>query len=210
MKNNINLKILIAEDDYMVAREIRFLLEKIGYSNIEEAGDGDDAVQKAKALSPDLILMDIKMPKMDGIEASRIIQKNSPAPVVVISAHESPEMLELANEAGISAYLTKPIEEAELDRAITIAVARHRDLKEIRRLNRELEERNDELYKALEEIKTLRGILPMCSFCNKIRDEKGEWVRVDAYIYRHSEAKISHGLCPDCLKKHYPDFEDDE
>jgi len=146
---------------------------------------------------------------MDGIEASRIIQKKSPAPVVVITAHESPEMVELAKETGISAYLTKPVEEAELDRAITIAVARHKDLVEIRRLNRELEKRNDELHNALEEIKTLRGILPMCSFCKKIRDEKGEWVRVDAYINRHSDAQISHGLCPECMKEHYSDIADD-
>ncbi len=63
------------------------------------------------------------------------------------------------------------------------------------------------LKQAEEEIKTLRGILPLCSFCKKIRDDKGYWEQIDVYIYKYSEADISHGICPECMKKHYPEYE---
>ncbi|WDN87113.1 hypothetical protein BuS5_00081 [Desulfosarcina sp. BuS5] len=59
------------------------------------------------------------------------------------------------------------------------------------------------LQRALDEVKTLRGILPICSFCKKVRDDKGYWEQVDVYIYKHSQADVSHGICPDCLKEHY-------
>lgn len=61
------------------------------------------------------------------------------------------------------------------------------------------------LQQALDEVKTLRGILPLCSFCKKIRDDKGYWEQVDVYIHKHSQADISHGICPDCIRKHYPE-----
>ena len=64
-----------------------------------------------------------------------------------------------------------------------------------------------ELQKAIDEIQTLRGILPLCSFCKKIRNNNGEWENVDTYIHKHSEADVSHGVCPDCIKKHYPEFD---
>jgi len=66
---------------------------------------------------------------------------------------------------------------------------------------------NNELQQALKEIKTLRGILPLCSFCKKIRDDKGYWEEVDVYIHKHSQADISHGICPECAKEHYPDLD---
>ncbi|MEE4264543.1 MAG: MASE3 domain-containing protein [Desulfobacteraceae bacterium] len=64
-----------------------------------------------------------------------------------------------------------------------------------------------ELQKALDEIKTLKGILPLCSFCKKIRNDRGQWENVDTYIHKHSQADVSHGICPDCMKKHYPEFD---
>ena len=70
----------------------------------------------------------------------------------------------------------------------------------------ELKQSNKDLQKAIDEVKTLRGILPICSFCKKIRDDKGYWERVDVYIGHHSDADISHSICPDCMKKHYPDY----
>ncbi len=74
------------------------------------------------------------------------------------------------------------------------------------RIEREREEVIAQLKKAQDEIKILKGILPLCSFCKKIRDTKGNWVQVDVYIYRHSEADISHTVCPECRKKHYPEY----
>lgn len=71
-------------------------------------------------------------------------------------------------------------------------------------LERKVEERTIKLQKSLEEIKTLRGILPLCSFCKKVRNDQGYWEQVDIYIHKHSQADISHSVCPDCMKKHYP------
>ena len=70
-----------------------------------------------------------------------------------------------------------------------------------------VEERTGELKKALDELKILKGILPICSYCKMILDEQGNWTQIDNYIRKHSEAEFSHGICPDCLKKHYPDYE---
>ncbi len=97
------------------------------------------------------------------------------------------------------AYLAKPPKPEELERAITIALARHSDLMELRRLNNELEQ-------ALGEVKKLRGILPICSNCKKIRDDQGYWKQIETYIREHSEADFSHGICPDCLNELSPEF----
>ena len=120
----------------------------------------------------------------------------------------TPTLIEMATEAGVSAYITKPPRAGEIERAVTVALARHADLMELRRLNHELAERNAQLEQALDEIKTLRGILPICTFCKKVRNDKGYWERVDLYIRSHSELEFSHGVCPECLQKHYPEAAD--
>ena len=73
-------------------------------------------------------------------------------------------------------------------------------------LEQQVAQRTEKLQKALDDVKTLEGILPLCSYCKKIRNEKEEWQDVDAYIYTHSQADISHGICPECTKKHYPEY----
>lgn len=78
------------------------------------------------------------------------------------------------------------------------------DVSKIKQAEKDREDMIIKLEKALSEIKTLKGILPLCSFCKKVRDDEGYWEQVDIYIHKHSEADISHGICPDCLKKHYP------
>jgi DNA repair exonuclease SbcCD ATPase subunit len=79
------------------------------------------------------------------------------------------------------------------------------DITERKKTEEEREKLIKELQDALAEIKTLRGILPLCSFCKKIRDDKGYWEQVDVYIHKYSGADISHGICPDCIKEHYPE-----
>ena len=77
-------------------------------------------------------------------------------------------------------------------------------------LFRELKQREEALKAALKEVKTLRGIIPICSGCKKIRDDKGYWKQVEVYVRDHSDAEFSHGICPECIKKLYPDFSDNE
>jgi len=206
MKSNSKTRVLIAEDDYLVSETIKSALKKIGYELTGKASDGLEAVELACSLMPDVVLMDIKMPEINGLEATKRIQERCSIPVVVLTAHESQDLVDKASELGVGAYLTKPPKPGEIERAVTIAISRHKDLMELRRLNREIESKNKELEKALEEIKTLRGILPICSVCKKIRDDKGYWNQIEKYISDHSDAEFSHGICPECAKKLYPDF----
>jgi AmiR/NasT family two-component response regulator len=194
-----DVRVLIAEDDYLISEMIKGLLEEIGYTAVGEAVDGLEAVEMTQSLRPDVVLMDIKMPDTDGLEATRLIFERCPTPVVVLTAYETPELVEEASAAGAGAYLVKPPSAREMERAIIIAMARFDDLTELRRLNAELQD-------ALAEVKTLSGLLPICSSCKKIRDDEGYWNQLETYIQEHSNVMFSHGLCPDCAKKLYPEI----
>jgi AmiR/NasT family two-component response regulator len=218
MSNQQDVRVLIAEDDYLNCEMIRGLLEEIWYTVVGEAADGLEAVEMTQSLQPDVVLMDIKMPDIDGLEATRLIFERCPTPVVVLTAYETPELVEEASAVGVGAYLVKPPNAREMERAITIAIARFDDLMELRRLNAELQAGNEargrlilELQDALAQLKTLSGLLPICASCKKIRDDDGYWNQLEAYIQDHSEVVFSHGLCPECAKKLYPQiFGDDE
>ena len=139
------IRALIVEDDTLVGEMIQGLLEELGYAVIGKAQDGAEAVELTRSLQPDVVLMDIEMPGISGIEATRQIFQQCPTPVVMITAHETPTLVEQASLAGVGAYLIKPPSGRELERAITVAVARFEDIMRLRRLNEELQARNEEL-----------------------------------------------------------------
>ena len=198
-----NISVLIAEDDFLVGKEITRALNQIGYDISGIAPNGEKAVTMNNDLNPDVILMDINMPKMDGLQASQKIQEVNPTPIVILTAHESQDFVEEASEAGVGAYLTKPPNASQIEKAITVAIARHNDLMKLKRLNAELEKQKNELQKALDEIETLRGMVPICSKCKKIRDDEGFWQQVEVYFEKYSDVEFSHGVCPDCLRDLY-------
>jgi AmiR/NasT family two-component response regulator len=218
MNNQRDVRVLIAEDDYLNSEMIKGLLEEAGYTVAGEAADGFETIEMTRSLQPDVVLMDIKMPDMDGLEATRRIYESCPTPVVVLTAYERSELVEEASAVGVGAYLVKPPNAREMERAITIAMARFDDLMELHRLNAELQVGNEarerlilELQEALAQVRTLSGLLPICSSCKMIRDDEGYWNQLEAYIQDHSEVVFSHGLCPECAKKLYPEiFGDDE
>jgi AmiR/NasT family two-component response regulator len=217
MSNQQDVRVLIAEDDYLNCEMIRGLLEEIWYTVVGEAADGLEAVEMTQSLQPDVVLMDIKMPDIDGLEATRLIFERCPTPVVVLTAYETQELVEEASAVGVGAYLVKPPNAREMERAITIAIARFDDLMELRRLNAELQAGNEarerlilELQDALAQLKTLSGLLPICASCKKIRDDDGYWNQLEAYIQDHSEVVFSHGLCPECAKRLYPQIFGDD
>lgn len=199
MRPNQEIRVLIAEDDAMVARLVRSELESVGLIVIGHAIDGRQAVDLTLELLPDVVVMDITMPELDGIAAASAIQMGRPTPVVILSAHDETDFLIKATAAGVGAFVIKPPQANELERAITIAVARHDDLMELQRLNEKLEQ-------ALAEIKTLKGLLPICCSCKKIRDEQGYWSEVESYIMSHSDATFTHSYCPKCLHKYFPEI----
>ena len=132
------VRIMIAEDDSLIAGVLRGLLEGGGFVVEGIAPDGRKAVEMAQRLRPDCILLDIRMPHMDGLEAARHIQKICPTPLVALTAYETPDLIQRANEVGISAYLVKPPDFREVERAIVLAMGRFTDMMELRRLNDDL------------------------------------------------------------------------
>lgn len=194
-----DLRILIAEDESLVMEMIAGIIDELGHTVVGTARNGVQAVEMTRDLKPDVVLMDIKMPHVDGLEAAHRITESCPTPVVVLTAFETPDMVEQASVAGVGAYLTKPPNVREVDRAITIATARFADLMSLRRMNAELRQ-------ALLTVKRLSGMLPICAHCKRIRDEQGHWQDVEAYIRDHAEVEFTHGLCPDCTVELYPDY----
>jgi two-component system, response regulator PdtaR len=201
-----DLQVLIVEDEPLVSEMIKGILKELKYRVIGQARNGRQAIAMTEGLKPDVVLMDIQMPDMDGLEATLHIYKSCPTPVVILTAYDSPDLILQASEVGVGAYLLKPPKAREVERAITIAIARFGDLMSLRYLNAELEDRNAELQEALDKVKLLSGLLPICSHCKKIRDDEGYWQQVEVYIRDHSEAEFSHGICPECMRSFYPDF----
>ena len=201
-------RILIVEDNEVVIETIKQALKDTGCKVVGVASNGVTAVEKACLLKPDVILMDIRLPEIDGLEAARRIQQECPAPVVVLTAYEDVNLVNLAGDAGVAAYLKKPPDRAEIERAIILALARFEDMQHIARLNTELQKQNKELQAALNKVKQLAGLLPICASCKKIRDDKGYWKQIEQYIEAHSEAEFSHSICPECAYTLYPELYD--
>jgi CheY-like chemotaxis protein len=121
-------RVLIAEDETIVRLDLRGLLSSRGFEVVGEARNGLEAVERARALEPDLVLLDVKMPELDGIEAARRILAERPVPIVLVTAYDEEALVERAVDAGVFGYLTKPFREQDLLPAIRTALARHAEL----------------------------------------------------------------------------------
>ena len=117
-------RLVIADDEAIIRMNLREALEELGYLVVGEAGDGLSAVNMVRQLRPDLALLDVKMPRMDGIAAAKMIQDEQLAPVILLTAYNGVDLVSQAREAGVSGYLVKPIREGELMPAIEIARVR--------------------------------------------------------------------------------------
>jgi response regulator NasT len=149
------MRILIAEDETIIRLDLRDLLERTGHEVCAEARDGVEAVELARSERPDLAIMDVKMPRLDGIDAARRILEERPLPIVMLTAYGQNELVSRAVEAGVFGYLVKPFREADLLPAIRAARARHEELAALR-------EEADSLAEALAARKTIeraKGLL---------------------------------------------------
>ena len=132
-----SLRIIIADNESIIRMDLRELLMEAGHEVVAEAGDGRKAVEMARRHRPDLVIMDIKMPEMDGLAAARIISDEKIAPVLLLTAYSQREIVDKAKESGVLAYLVKPVKEENLFPAMEIALSRFR---EFMSMEQELEE----------------------------------------------------------------------
>ncbi|GAB4447679.1 MAG: response regulator [Chloroflexi bacterium OHK40] len=137
------IRLVIADDESIIRLNLKETLVGLGYLVVGEAGDGVSVINIARELKPDLVLMDIKMPKLDGIQAAKILTEEKIAPVVLLTAYSDRELVERAKEAGVVNYVVKPFREAELLPAIDIAMARYQEFLEMDRQIADLKETLD-------------------------------------------------------------------
>ena len=192
------MKVLIAEDDAVSRRMLEVTLQKWGYE-VLVACDGVEAwegLQGEKA--PELAILDWMMPGMDGVDVSRKVRVGSavrPVYIILLTTRDSRGDAVTGLEAGADDYITKPFDQAELRARVQVGVR-------ILELQRTLAHRVCELEDLLARVKRLQGLLPICSYCKKIRNDRNYWQQVESYISDRSEAEFSHGICPDCYEKY--------
>ena len=210
------MSILVVDDSKDERLLLKNLLESNGFGEVFLAESAERAFKQliirdmsGRPPKIKLILLDFIMPDMDGLEVLCRIKKDEnlrDIPVIMVTGNTNVKDLEAAFALGASDYVTKPYKKVELIARVSSALRLKREIDQRKIYEKNLENKNKELEKALAEIKVLRGFIPICASCKKIRDDKGYWSQVEEYIARHSEAKFTHGICPDCMVKLYPNF----
>jgi DNA-binding response OmpR family regulator len=193
--------ILIVDDTLENLTVLRKMLSERGF-RVRTAVNGEVALKTVQKEHPDLILLDIMMPHMDGYEVCIKLKEDARTrniPIIFISAlNELDDKVKAFSGGGVD-YITKPFQVNE----VLARVTTHLHLNSLQKC---LERKNNELQKAIDEVKQLRGFLPICSNCKDIRDNHGYWEKIETYISSHTEATFTHGICPDCAKALYPEF----
>ena len=190
------MRVLIAEDDAVSRRILETLLRNWGHE-VVTTFDGEEAWQAMRAPdAPALAILDVMMPGVDGLEVCRRVRKlagATPPYIILLTAKHGARAIVDGMEAGADDYLTKPYNRDELRARVQVGVR-------IVELQTRLAGRVRELEGALEHVRQLQGILPICSYCKKIRGDQDYWQTVESYIADHSEAEFSHGICPTCYE----------
>jgi CheY-like chemotaxis protein len=205
--------ILIVDDSPDQQVLLRAILGKAGHTDLQSADSAQAAflLLNMDSQTPpsqiDLVLMDVLMPELDGVEACRQI-KSRPhlrdIPIIMVTAKSDLSNLQEAFAAGAIDFITKPVTSVELLARAASALALKKEMDCRKAREEELRRSNDALQKALREVKVLRGLIPICASCKKIRNDGGFWQQLEEYIGEHSEAEFSHGICQPCVKKLYP------
>jgi CheY-like chemotaxis protein len=194
-----NTKILVVEDESIIAMDVEMSLRNLGYEVTATVPSGEKAIRKVEQDKPDLVLMDIVLNgEMDGIQAAEQIRSRFRVPVVFLTAFADDKTLERAKITEPFGYITKPFQDTDLRVAVEIAIYKAKMEAERERLIAELQD-------ALATIKTLSGLIPICAWCKQIRNDKGYWQAVEQYIRERSTAEFTHSICPDCMRKFFPE-----
>lgn len=191
------MKILIAEDDRITCRIIENVLIEQGYE-VVVTRDGNEAWKILKCEdAPQLVILDWMMPGMDGVDICKKLQAKETGRyiyIILLTAKIRKDDIAAGLDAGADNYVTKPFDEKELRARVRVGFR-------ILELQNNLAEHVAKLEEALSNVRQLQGLLPMCAYCKKIRVDQNYWQQVEKYISAHSEAKISHSICPSCYEE---------
>lgn len=198
------MRILIAEDDRTSRAMLAAVLRKCAHEVIE-AEDGAAALRIMQGIdAPRVAILDWMMPGVDGLEVCRRLRESSsarPPYIIMLTSRSSSEDIVTGLEFGADDYLVKPYIAGELKARVGVGCR-------MVALQDTLSDKIDELNDALSSIRTLQDILPICSYCRKIRDDQEGWRLLEEYVSAHTDTQFSHGICPDCLKQQFPGLAD--
>jgi CheY-like chemotaxis protein len=191
------MTVLVADDHDVNRKLLRSILQGEGYE-VLEAANGIDALNLLESATKPLVgLVDWEMPQMEGIEVcrqARALEGLPPTFLILVTVRDSKQDVVAGLLAGANDYITKPFDKTELLARVKVAT-------QMVELQQALTERVEELKEALLNVKQLSGLLPICSYCKKIRDDQNYWQQVESYVGKHSEAKFSHSICPTCYEE---------
>ena len=198
------MKVLIAEDDLIPRTMLEGTLSEWGYEVIAVA-DGDEALGTLRAEgAPKLGVLDWGLPGMSGVEVCRQLRARpaaDPPYLILLTGRDAPADVVAGLESGADDYITKPFNPEELRARLHVG-------RRLLGLQASLAARVHELEEMLARVKQLEGLLPICCYCKKIRDDGNYWQRVEDYLSRHTEVRLSHGICPECWEREVkPQFE---
>jgi len=190
------MQILIAEDDALSRQLLETTLTKWGHE-VVSTSNGADALKLLQETNVSVAVLDWMMPEMDGVDVCRNARQQleeRPLYFILLTAKGRKEDIVAGLEAGADDYLTKPFDSAELRARLGVGVR-------VIELQSQLAARVNELQEALTRVNELQGLLPICCYCKRIRDDQNYWRQVEVYIAEHTAAQFSHGICPACYEK---------
>jgi len=200
------MRILIAEDDAVSRTVLCTVARKTG-DEVVQVANGDEAWRVLSGPdAPEMAILDWLMPGADGLEVIRRARSSLtdwPPHIILLTSRNTKADTVVGLDAGADDYLVKPYNMNELRARIEVG---RRMIEQRRRLKR----KSEELKLAMGRIRTLRGIVPICANCKKIRDDQGYWNQVEVYVRDHTEAEFSHGICPGCIRELYPELDASE
>jgi DNA-binding response OmpR family regulator len=187
------MRLLVVDDDRALRDVLRRSLTLAGYDvRVTETGAG--ALSDVSSTVPDAVVLDIGLPDIDGLEVCRLLRREgNRVPILMLTARDAVADRIDGLDAGADDYLVKPFDPDELRARIHVGVR-------VLTLQERLADRVAELETAVSTVKRLQGLIPICSYCKRIRSEGNDWEQLESYISEHSNAQFSHGICPPCLE----------
>jgi len=188
------MKILVAEDDRVSRHILTTSLTKWGYEVLVTLDGAQAWEQLQLSDAPAMAILDWMMPGIDGVELTRRVRgltRQVPTYIMLLTARVDKESIVAGLEAGANDYLTKPVELAELRARVQVG-------RQMIELQTQLAERVSQLEQALDDVRSLRDLLPICCYCKKVRDGQDYWQEVEDYLANHGDITFSHGICPAC------------